>query len=104
MNNNKYIIEHEATILDMPYDIDETVYLLKDEPSKNNRFLFKCVKCIVYGYFNFGDGWKIKLRTSRYKHKFDEYDINLHLVGYAIFSNENELKQRVKELGGRLIE
>lgn len=80
----------------MPYDIGNIVYYLKSDCQN-----FEIIKCYVYGYFNFGNGWKIRLHTNRNKYKYVEYDLPASDVGYTIFANKSQAEERIKELKGK---
>lgn len=88
----------------MPFDIDDTVYYMEKVSEKGGHPGYKIIKCICYGYYNFGNGWKIKLRTNRNKFKFAEYDVYVRDVGYTVFYNKADLKERLMDINGFIVE
>ena len=49
----------------LPYDIDDVVYYMEKVSEIGGHPCFKLIKCYVHGYYNFGNGWKLKIRTNR---------------------------------------
>lgn len=94
----------EGIRIDTPYDIDSTVYLIEKISKENEYPKYKIIKCIVHGFYNFGSGWKIKLRTNRNKFKFMEYDIDFSEAGWKTFESKKEAENRIKEIGGIVVE
>lgn len=90
--------------LPLPYDIDDTVYYMEkvDEVSGHSRY--KIIKCIVFGYYNFGNGWKIRLHTNRNKYKYAEYDLDATSCGYVVFGRRKQAEERIRELCGSIVE
>lgn len=87
----------------MPFNIDDTVYYMEKVSEQGGRHGYKIIKYICYGYYNFGDGWKIKLRTNRNKHKFTECDLPVSSAGYTIFCSKADIKNRVMDLNGFIV-
>ena len=96
---NRKPLEHPS----MPFDIDDTVYYIEKVSEQGGVPGYKIIKCICHGYYNFGNGWKIQLRTNRNKFKFAEYDISITDVGYKIFYNKFDAENKIKELNGFII-
>ena len=88
----------------MPFDIDDTVYYMEKISERGGLPGYKIIKCICYGYYNFGNGWKIKLRTNRNKFKFTEYDLAVADANYIVFNTKSEAKNVVKMLNGFVVE
>lgn len=90
--------------MDTPYNINSTVYLIKKTSKENEYPKYKIIKCFVHGFYNFGSGWKIKLRTTRNKFKFMEYDVGFCEAGWKTFDSKKEAENRIKEIGGVVVE
>lgn len=86
----------------LPYDIDDTVYYMEKTNGIGGRPKYKITKCYVYGYFNFGDGWKMKLHTSKYKYKHTEYILNTTDAEYVVFRTKKQMEERIREVGGMI--
>lgn len=96
---NKYI-EYPS----MPFDIDDIVYYIEKVSERGGHTGYKVIKCICHGYYNFGNGWKIKLRTNRNKFKFVEYDVSITDVGHKVFYSRADIKDRLKDINGFIAE
>ena len=87
----------------MPFDIDDKVYYMKKVLEKGGHPGYKVIKLICCGYFNFGKGWHMRLRNSKYN-KFDEYNLPITDAGYTVFYSETDIKDRLKDINGFIVE
>lgn len=90
--------------LPLPYDIDNTVYYMEKVDEVGGHPKYKIIKCIVFGYYNFGNGWKIRLHTNRNKYKYAEYDLDVSSCGYIVFDKRKQVEERIRELCGSVVE
>lgn len=59
----------------LPYEIYDVVYYMEKVSEVGGHPGFKLTKCYVCGYYNFGDGWRLRLHSNRNKYKYAEYNV-----------------------------
>lgn len=88
----------------LPYDIDDVVYYMEKVSEVGGQPNFKLIKCCVYGYYNFGDGWKLKLHTNRNKFKYAEYNIPFSGAEYVVFKDKKRAEKAIRDLNGHMVD
>lgn len=92
------------TYPEMPFEIDDLVYFIDRASEQGGLPAYRITKLICCGYYNFGDGWKIKLRTNRNKYKYMEHNIFVNEAGYTLFTSRKEAVKRIRDLNAVVIE
>ena len=88
----------------LPYDIGDMVYYMDKVSEIGGHPGFKLIKCYVHGYYNFGDGWKLKIHTNRNKFKFAEYDIPFSSAEYTVFKDKKRAEEVIRDLNGHIVD
>ena len=88
----------------LPYDIGDIVYYMEKVSEIGGHPGFKLIKCYVHGYYNFGNGWKLKIRTNRNKFKFAEYDVPFSSAGYTVFKDKKRAEEVIRDLNGYIVD
>jgi hypothetical protein len=87
----------------LPYNINDVVYYMEKVSEIGGHPRFKLIKCYVHGYYNFGNGWKVRLHTNRNKFKFAEYDIPFSSAEWTVFKDKKRAEEVVRDLNGHIV-
>lgn len=88
----------------LPYDIDDVVYYMEKVSEVGGHPGFKLTKCYVHGYYNFGDGWRLRLHSNRNKYKYAEYNVKFTDAEYIVFKDKKRAEEVVRDLNGHIVD